>query len=70
MDANEVIDTKESASGWQWFSTRFKAFVSRVNRRMLIRIVRLWRSIQDVLTCFGSGLPVIYSYGCRRILGL
>ena len=35
---------------WIWFSIRFeKAFVSRVNRRMLIRIVRLCRSTCEVL---------------------
>ena len=35
-----------------------KAFVSLVNRRIDIRIVRFWRSTYDVLTCFGFGLPV------------
>jgi len=30
----------------------------RVNRRMLIRIVKLWRSTNDVLMCCGSGSPV------------
>ena len=38
------------------------AFVSRVNLRMLIRIVRLCRSLWHVLTCFGSGLPVILCF--------
>ena len=29
----------------KWFASRFeKALVSRVNRRMLIRMVRFWRS--------------------------
>src|SRR5204863_3109761 len=41
-----------------WFSVFFEnAFVSRVMRRLPIRIFRFWRSTYDVLTCFGSGLP-------------
>ena len=43
----------------KWFASRFeKALVSRVNRRMLIRMVRFWRSTQDVLMRFWSGSPV------------
>ena len=44
------------------FSTFFeKAFVSRVKRRMLIRIVRFARSTCDVLMCWPSGEPVMTS---------
>jgi hypothetical protein len=35
-----------------------KAFVNRVNLRLIIRIVRFWRSMYDVLTNCGSGFPV------------
>lgn len=35
------------------------AFVRRVNRRIDIRIVRFCRSTYDVLTCFGSGVPLM-----------
>jgi hypothetical protein len=42
-----------------WFSHFFEnAFVSRANRRIGIRIVRFWRSTQDVERCFGSGSPL------------
>jgi hypothetical protein len=42
-----------------WFSTFFeKALVSRVKRRMDIRLVRFCRSTKLVETCFRSGLPV------------
>lgn len=34
-----------------------KPLVRRVERRICIRIVRFWRSANDVLTCLGSGLP-------------
>ena len=37
--------------------------VSRVNRRIPIRIVRFWRSTKEVVTWFGSGLPITFS--CR-----
>src|SRR5687768_1636726 len=41
-----------------WFSIFFEwAFVSRVNRRMPIRIVRFCRSTKLVLMCCRSGLP-------------
>jgi hypothetical protein len=40
------------------FSTFFeKAFVSRVNRRMLIRMVKFCRSTNEVETYLGSGWP-------------
>lgn len=40
------------------FSNLFEcAFVRRVKRRICIRMVRLARSAQDVVMCFGSGLP-------------
>ena len=40
-----------------WCSTfLLKAFVNRVDRRIDIRIVRLWRSTYDVEMCFGSGV--------------
>jgi hypothetical protein len=38
-----------------------EAFVNRVNRCMLIRIVRFARSVYLVEMCRGSGLPVILS---------
>jgi hypothetical protein len=44
---------KYRATAAAWFSTfLLKAFVRRVNLRMLIRIVRFWRSTYDVETCF------------------
>ena len=49
-----------SATMCAWFFGFFEnAFVSRVNRRIAIRIVRFARSAYDVPMCFGSGLPVI-----------
>jgi len=46
------------AMAWTWFSIFLeKALVSRVNRRIDLRIVRFWRSTYDVLTCAGSGSP-------------
>ena len=58
-----------------WFSTFFeKALVSRVNRRMDIRIVRLDRSTDDVLMCFGSGValdgPLLCASADRRATAL
>ena len=48
-----------STNEWIWFSSFFpKALVSRVKRRMPIRMLRFCRSTYDVLMCFGSGLPV------------
>ena len=42
---------------WTWFSNFFeKALVRRVKRRFAMRIVRLARSMCEVLTCAGSGL--------------
>lgn len=47
-----------SATACAWFSIFLEnAFVSRVKRRMFIRIVRLLRSANDVLICSGSGSP-------------
>ena len=41
------------------FSSFFeKAFVSRVNLRSCIRIVKFWRSICDVEICCASGSPI------------
>jgi hypothetical protein len=37
---------KSSAWAALWSSTYFEKRVSRVKRRMLIRMVRFWRSIQ------------------------
>jgi hypothetical protein len=43
-----------------WFSNFFEnAFVSRLKRRLCIRIVRLARSEKDVLTCAMSAALVI-----------
>lgn len=37
-----------------WLSSfLLKPFVSRVKRRMLMRMVRFWRSTNDVLMCLG-----------------
>jgi DNA-damage-inducible protein D len=40
---------------WTWFSNFLEnAFVSLVNRRMCMRMVRFWRSTNDVEMCFGG----------------
>jgi hypothetical protein len=45
---------------WTWFASFFeKAFVSRVKRRIPIRIERFWRSTYEVEICAGSGFPLI-----------
>ena len=45
VNADEVVVHEVERDGALWFSTFFEnALVSRVNRRMLIRIVRFWRS--------------------------
>ncbi len=58
MDADEVIDEieREPCNGFRTFFE--KAFVRRVKRRMLIRMVRFWRSTYDVLMCLFFGLPI------------
>ena len=44
-----------------WFSSFLeKALVNRVNRRIDIRIVRLYRSTKLVLMCAGSGRPLMW----------
>ena len=41
-----------------WFSNFFEnALVNLVKRRICIRMVRFWRSTNDVLMCFSSGRP-------------
>ena len=45
MDPGEVVVHEVQGDGAMWFSSFFQnPFVSRVNRRMCIRIVRFWRS--------------------------
>ena len=47
----------EIAPMWAWFASfLLKAFVSRVHRRMCIRIVRLLHWTWDVLMRFGSAV--------------
>jgi hypothetical protein len=54
----KLYQTKYSASAWQWFSNfLLNALVSRVNRRIDMRMVRFCRSAKDVLIRSGSGLP-------------
>jgi len=60
VDAAEVIVHVVGAIIALWFSTFFEnAFVSRVKRRMLIRMVEVWRSTKLVETNAGSGSPAI-----------
>ena len=48
-----------SATECSWFSIFLeKALVRRVNRRMVIRIVRFWRSTKLVEMCALSGVPL------------
>lgn len=57
---DEVVPDGVIATMWTWLSNFFeKALVRRVMRGFAMRIVRLARSICDVLTCTGSGLPSI-----------
>ena len=54
-----------------WLSIFFEnAFVSRVKRRMCIRIVRLLLSTNDVLICFESGSPFSCSFRADAFAGL
>ena len=56
------------ATAAAWFSTfLLNAFVSRVNRRICIRIVKFCRSTYDVEISFGFGLPFITSVVLLRI---
>jgi hypothetical protein len=56
MHAAEIVICKvQRDSGFRFV---LKAFVSRVNLRIAIRIVRFCRSTCDVLMWLGSGLPV------------
>ena len=58
MNPAEVVVHVVERDDRLWLSTFFEnAFVSRVNRRMPIRIVRFWRSTKLVLMWRGSGLP-------------
>lgn len=61
MDAAEiVVGEVESAKPLSGRSVFFeKAFVSRVNRRICIRIVRFFRSMCEVHIRSGSALPVL-----------
>ena len=45
-------------AAFKWESFLLKAFVNLVNLRLIIRIVRFWRSMYEVLTNCGSGFPV------------
>jgi hypothetical protein len=58
VDAADVVVHEEQAHHRRVVSDfLLKAFVSRVNRRIDIRIVRFARSTKDVLTGSGSGEP-------------
>jgi hypothetical protein len=60
MDADEIVPESVQRDHVRVvFQFLLNAFVSRVNRRMLILIVRFARSVWLVLLCRGSGLPVI-----------
>jgi hypothetical protein len=58
VSAAEIVKTKYNARAWQGFSNfLLKAFVNRVNRLMLIRMVRFCLSANDVLIKAGFGSP-------------
>lgn len=60
MDAAEVVEREMQAdSRGEVLDLLAEALVRRVNRRMLIRMVRFCRSTWLVLMCAGSGLPLI-----------
>ena len=60
VDPAEVVEHCYSATWYAWFASFFEnPLVSRVRRRLPIRMFRFWRSTYDVLSCFGSGRPVI-----------
>jgi hypothetical protein len=49
MNPAEVVEREVERGAAQWFSNFLeKPFVSRVKRRMLIRMVSFWRSMCDV----------------------
>ena len=53
-----------------WFAIFFeKALVSRVNRRLPMRMLRFERSTIDVLTFFKSGLPFTMALHVLTISG-
>src|SRR5215472_14788966 len=61
-----------SATAAAWFSIFLeKALVNLVKRRTCIRIVRFWRSANDVLTCLGRQrtYAVARSRRCDAALG-
>ena len=63
MNPAEIVKHEVKREACAWFSTFFeKPFVSRVKRRMCIRIVRLARSTNEVEMSFGLGLPFIPSF--------
>jgi Asp-tRNA(Asn)/Glu-tRNA(Gln) amidotransferase A subunit family amidase len=60
MDAAEVVPHEVERDGrLMVLAFLYKTLVSRVNRRMGIRMVRFWRSTCDVEMWPGSGLPMI-----------
>jgi hypothetical protein len=53
MDAHEIVVHREQRNGMRVVLDFFEnALVSRVNRRVYIRTLRLERSENDVLMCF------------------
>jgi hypothetical protein len=62
MDTNKIVIHEVQCHG---VGVRFHLFgkaVGRVKRRLCIRMVRFWRSANDVLTRLMSGLPSIRSF--------
>jgi hypothetical protein len=66
VDADEIVIGEVQSHGVDVVLDLFeKPLVSRVKRRMCIRIVRFWRSTYDVETWRGSGRPAIRVRKCR-----
>ena len=60
MQPHKVVVRKVKRYPAQSFSTFFeKAFVNRVKRRMLMRIVKFWRSTRLVEMWASSGAPAM-----------
>jgi hypothetical protein len=65
-----LYQKKSIASAWQWFSNFFEnAFVSRVNRRIAIRVVKFYPSANHVEIWAGSGVPFMTSVCTALIRG-
>ena len=60
MDASEVIPAVPRITAAQWFSQRLEnAFVSLVNLRRLMRVLKLLRSTIEMQMRSGSGCPML-----------